>query len=152
MKTTLNIIGISLLYIAIGSANASGAHNDLGHGASHKNMTHEHHSSNSQKASVSEDAKYTVEIMAKDFRFFPSHLKLAAHKPTKIILKNEDAVEHVFLVKNHKGEDLIHLHAKPNSIDQGTYTLAAGDYEVICSVAGHTETGMVGSIKVEHEH
>lgn len=151
MKTIRTLVVFTFFLSAMGNTMAAGGHEHHGHG-SHEHHKHHQHSSEGQKASVKDNAQYTVEVRAKDFRFFPSHLKLAANKPVKIILDNKDPVEHIFLVKNHKGEDLIHLHAQPNSIDQGTYMLAEGNYQIVCTIAGHTEAGMVGTIIVSHAH
>jgi uncharacterized cupredoxin-like copper-binding protein len=107
-----------------------------------------------------------VELVAVDFSYKPSEIKIKKGTPTKVTFKNEGNVEHDFeLVSNqhiviqttsdndHQHGNTtakkVHLHAKPG--ETATIILkaiAAGTYQFYCTIPGHKESGMVGSIIV----
>jgi uncharacterized cupredoxin-like copper-binding protein len=75
---------------------------------------------------------------------------LRAGEPTRIELANDGATEHSLVVKAPDGaSDWIHLHAAPKQVDAGTYRIEQpGQYPLLCTIAGHTEAGMVGLVVV----
>ena len=85
-----------------------------------------------------------------EFGFEPSTLELRAGVPTRIELDNRGAaVEHSLLVRAPAGGDWIHLHAAAKGSDSATFRIdTPGTYEVLCTIPGHTEAGMVGKLVV----
>ncbi len=93
----------------------------------------------------------TLLVRALDpFRFAPQRLELEAGVPTRIELTNEGSVEHALVVEPPDGgRDWIHLHVPAGATDAATYELdRPGTYPVLCTIAGHTEAGMVGELVV----
>lgn len=101
-------------------------------------------------AAVDAPAERTLVVKSTEFAFEPRTLEVRAGVATRIELDNREAlVEHSLLVRAPGGGDLIHLHAGPKSSDAGTYRLdTPGTYDVLCTIPGHTEAGMVGKLLV----
>lgn len=84
-------------------------------------------------------------IQASEFAFTPSAISLEAGKNTRITLKNSGSVEHDFEII---GTD-IHIHAaSKKSISSIVNLSKAGTYQVVCTLPGHKEAGMVAMIHV----
>ncbi len=118
------------------------------HGAMSRLPGHEHRVK--PLAAVDVPAAETLVVKSTEFAFVPRRLELRAGIATRIELDNREAlVEHSLLVRAPGGGDLIHLHAGPKGTDAGTYQLdTPGSYEVLCTIPGHTEAGMVGTLVV----
>lgn len=128
-------------------------------GATHDAAMHDHsamsalpghdHKSRSL-AAVDAPAEATLVIQASEFAFEPRTLELRAGVPTRVELDNRAAaVEHSLLVRAPGGGDWIHLHAAANGTDADTFRIdTPGSYEVLCTIPGHTEAGMVGKLVV----
>lgn len=101
-------------------------------------------------AAVDDPAAASISVMAGDFTFAPKKLSMRAGAPTRLELKNDGAVEHALVVRAPNGAgDWIHLHAQPKGVDAATYRIDhPGTYRVLCTIAGHTEAGMVGELVV----
>lgn len=100
---------------------------------------------------VDREPRATLLVRALDpFRFAPERLELEAGVPTRIELENDGAIEHSLVVKTPDGSrDWIHLHVPVGATDAATYELdRPGTYPVLCTIAGHTEAGMVGELVV----
>jgi uncharacterized cupredoxin-like copper-binding protein len=106
-----------------------------------------------------------------DFSFSPAQIEVRAGEPVRLIFNNAGALEHdwsiahiaatdVHEMSDHSdahgdhmdsmGEDPdLHVSAMPgqNGILEFTPT-EAGTYEITCTVAGHHEAGMVGTLVV----
>lgn len=106
-------------------------------------------------------------IEAVDFSYRPNELFIKKGVPTKLHLKNYGSVEHdleIIAEKNsflftpsanshaHHGSDesaKVHLHAKPGEVATSViHAKAEGTYRFICTIPGHKENGMIGTIKV----
>jgi uncharacterized cupredoxin-like copper-binding protein len=99
-----------------------------------------------------------------ELKFFPNSLQFEAGKPYKLLLDNPSSTKHYFTSKDFadaswtkkveagkveiKGS--IHeLELKPGATAEWVLTpMKPGKYELHCSVAGHTEAGMVGNIVI----
>jgi uncharacterized cupredoxin-like copper-binding protein len=101
-------------------------------------------------AAVDAPAEATVVVKASEFAFEPSTIALRAGVPTRIELDNRGAlVEHSLLVRAPSGGDWIHLHAAAKGTDVGTFRIdTPGSYDVLCTIPGHTEAGMVGTLVI----
>lgn len=126
-----------------------------GHGAAanatpgHDHAAHQHAAG--PIALVEEAPKATLRVLSSEFKFEPASLTLAAGVATRIELENHGAVDHALIVAAPDGKgDLIHLHALAHATDAGTYRIdQPGRYEILCTIAGHTEAGMVGELIVQ---
>jgi plastocyanin len=93
----------------------------------------------------------TLRVKASEFDFQPRTLQLRAGEATRIEFENDGATEHSLVVKAPDGtSDWIHLHAASKAKDVGTYRIEQpGQYPLLCTIAGHTEAGMVGLVVVK---
>ncbi len=101
-------------------------------------------------AAVDTAAASTIAVKSGEFTFEPKLLELRAGEPTRIQLVNQGKVEHALVVAEPSGKgDWIHLHAAPGTTDAGTFQIdVPGRYKLLCTIAGHTEAGMVGELVV----
>ena len=88
-------------------------------------------------------AGVVVNITGTEYSFAPKQLKASAG-PTTFRLTNNGAMEHDFVI------DALHLHvmARPGKTAGTTVTLKPGTYVVYCSVPGHRQSGMQGTLIV----
>ena len=85
----------------------------------------------------------SLSVSAKEFSFDQASLTAKAGS-VGITLKNAGVVEHDFSIE---GSDFI-VRAKAGETKTGTATLTAGTYTYFCSVPGHREQGMHGTLTV----
>lgn len=85
-----------------------------------------------------------VTVVATEFEFDPSGLTISADTPTEITVDNQGVVEHDLTID----ELGVHIHADAGESTTGTVTAAAGTYEFYCSVPGHRDSGMEGTLTV----
>ncbi|WP_246142002.1 cupredoxin domain-containing protein [Hyella patelloides] len=97
-----------------------------------------------------------------ELRFFPSSLQFETGQQYKLLLDNPSPTKHYFTSKDFADaswtrkveagkveiKGAIHeLELKPGSTAEWVLTpMKSGKYELHCSVAGHTEAGMIGKI------
>ena len=116
-------------------------------------------------------AKQTVETVyvhlgtvAGELKFQPEHLDFTAGKRYKLVLDNPSDQKHYFTAKdfadviwsqkvdvaNVEVKGAIHeLELKPGAEAEWVFIpQKSGTYELHCSIAGHSEAGMVGTIAV----
>jgi uncharacterized cupredoxin-like copper-binding protein len=115
-------------------------------------------------------APQALSVAANEFAFTPAALSVPAGQPVTINLQNNGAVEHDWSVREieisgeaksssdaqsgHMMGGTGHepkLHVAANIGGKGTLTFTpskAGTYEFYCTVAGHKEAGMVGTLTV----
>jgi uncharacterized cupredoxin-like copper-binding protein len=110
-----------------------------------------------------------AQVEANEFNFLPATIEVEAGKPVKLTLLNKGTVEHDFsvieiLVSDVKTTSDSHGHemsamaiqpklhvaavAKKSSVIEFTPT-RPGTYDVLCTVAGHKEAGMVAKLIVK---
>lgn len=105
-----------------------------------------------------------VRVAASEFRFEPSSLTLKANEPTTLTFKNAGQTLHDLTIVSGPGiptpgtqasgdhmadNQPYHVAAEPGKEATLPLTLPAGSYTFICSVAGHKELGMQGTINVQ---
>jgi len=101
---------------------------------------------------------------AGELKFFPNLLEFESGKRYKLVLKNPSSQKHYFTAKNFadaswtqkveagnveiKGS--IHeLELKPGAMAEWVFVpMKSGSYNLRCTVAGHTEAGMIGKITI----
>ena len=84
-----------------------------------------------------------VNVTGTEYTFAPSTLKVSAGRTT-FRFTNRGATEHDFRI------DALHIHlvAQPGETAEATVTLKPGTYESYCSVPGHRQSGMHGTVTV----
>jgi uncharacterized cupredoxin-like copper-binding protein len=82
-------------------------------------------------------------VTGAEFSFTPKALKASAGKTT-IRLVNKGVVEHDFTIDALK----IKISAKPGTTSEATVTLKPGTYKSVCTVPGHLQSGMAGTLTV----
>lgn len=107
-----------------------------------------------------------IAISATDFEFDPAEITVAAGETVAIKLQNEDEIEHDLQVDgltierlgdsgmagDHEGMDTstLALHTTPGESATLTFrTNQTGTFEFYCTITGHREEGMVGTLTVE---
>ncbi|NOY57186.1 MAG: hypothetical protein GXP34_14550 [Actinobacteria bacterium] len=86
-----------------------------------------------------------VTVVASEFRFEPSTITIPAGEAVNITLVNEGALPHDLTIPALG----VRVAAGPGG--QETVGLAdppAGTYEILCSLPGHAEAGMIGTLEV----
>jgi uncharacterized cupredoxin-like copper-binding protein len=105
----------------------------------------------------------SVRVAASEFRFEPASLTLKAGVATTLTLKNAGQTLHDFTIASGPGiptpaamgmqhmQDNSPYHVAAEAGKEATLTLnlPAGSYTFICSVQGHKELGMQGTINVQ---
>jgi P-type Cu+ transporter len=90
-----------------------------------------------------------VEIVARDIRFEPSEIRITAGRWTVVELVNEDPVFHDWKVMGMENVDVT---ARANRTGSGRFVIdRPGTYRFVCTVHGHEEAGMWGTLIVEEE-
>ncbi|KPL59532.1 cupredoxin domain-containing protein [Rossellomorea vietnamensis] len=106
----------------------------------------------------------TKNIVSLNMHYQPSIITIKKDILTKIVLHNEDQVEHDIEIKNivtdryikkeqkrrvSSTKGTLHLHADANSSNQLEFVPAeSGVYEFYCTIPGHKESGMSGTLIV----
>lgn len=113
-------------------------------------------------ADKKESDLHVMTVEAEDMKYLPSRLTVKMETPVKLILQNNDHIEHDLEVKGndfqviygtahqHSGqESILHLHANGNTANEITFVpKVKGTYEFFCTISGHKEAGMIGQIIV----
>ena len=112
-------------------------------------------------------------VVAREMAYAPIDVKGVLGRPVTIRLKNEGLLEHDFNVLGIRASgvkavdvgvssthgsahgsapEAVHVAAGPGKTGTLTFTpLVAGEFPVACSVPGHKEAGMVGTLTVTSE-
>jgi uncharacterized cupredoxin-like copper-binding protein len=101
---------------------------------------------------------------AGDLKFFPADMAFAAGKRYKLILSNPSPVKHYFTAKDFAGAiwtqkvdagnveikgAINELELRPGTQAEWVFVaIRPGTYSLRCVIPGHTEAGMVGTIKI----
>jgi uncharacterized cupredoxin-like copper-binding protein len=85
-----------------------------------------------------------ITVTATEFVFDPDTLEVPAGVPVTITLINRGVVEHDFTIEE-LGIDVL---AQPGETVSETFTFEAGEYHILCSIPGHHEAGMLGTLTV----
>jgi uncharacterized cupredoxin-like copper-binding protein len=86
----------------------------------------------------------TLEVSASEFAFEPSELSASADTVTAIRVRNVGTVEHDLVVD----EAGLTIATPTGETARGTFSLPAGTYAFYCSIPGHREAGMEGTLSV----
>ncbi|MGB7440971.1 MAG: cupredoxin domain-containing protein [Coleofasciculaceae cyanobacterium] len=110
------------------------------------------------------EVKVSLGNSANELKFFPSNLEFATGVRYKLLLDNPSPQKHYFTAKDFADvswtqkveaakvevKGAVHeVELKPGGEAEWVLVpMKAGTYELHCSIAGHTEAGMVGKIVV----
>ncbi len=86
----------------------------------------------------------TLSVKASEFKFEPNALQAPAGTDVTISLTDVGTIEHDLTID----EAGLKIAVKPGETKTGTFNLEAGTYTFYCSVPGHREAGMEGSLTV----
>lgn len=101
--------------------------------------------SDSKAAGQAASGGSAIAVSAKEFSYEPKEIKVEAGKPATISLKNGGAVEHDITLDS----PAFKLGALPTKTGEATLTMpTAGSYTYYCSVPGHQQAGMEGTVTV----
>ncbi len=103
-----------------------------------------------------------IDVTLTDFQFSPNSFTVPAGKEITLNLRNSGSASHNFIIMSlgrtagpeFDDEDLPNVYWKlelPAGGDSSTTFTAPqepGDYEVICSIPGHIQAGMMGKLTV----
>ena len=81
-----------------------------------------------------------------DLAFDPANVSAAAGE-IEVELENTGSVEHDVVVE--EADDTVVVHANGGETATGTIELDAGTYTFYCSIPGHREAGMEGTLEVQ---
>ena len=95
-------------------------------------------------APLSAQAK-PLHVVATDLKFESKQLKVDAPGSLKVQLENQGLLEHDFSIEGVRGK----AYAGPRKSGEGTFQIAKpGTYVFFCSIPGHKEAGMAGTLVV----
>lgn len=86
----------------------------------------------------------SVSLVAKEFEFTPSDITVDAPS-FSLELRNEGAIEHDFSVEDTD----VKIFAKAAETATGEIEMEPGTYTFFCSIPGHREGGMEGTLTVK---
>lgn len=87
----------------------------------------------------------TIEVEATDFAFQPDRLTIEADKTINLTLVNQGRLVHDLSIP----ELNLHLVARPGETTATALTVTQpGEYQMLCTVPGHANAGMVGLVVV----
>ncbi len=110
------------------------------------------------------EARVNLGNKANELVFEPSTLEFFAGKRYRLILKNPSSLKHYFTAKDFTDgiwtqkveagkvevKGAIHeVELKPSAVAEWVFVpIKSGVYELHCSIPGHAEAGMVGTVKI----
>ena len=136
-RSRILVLATALTVLGAGAA--------CGGGGSGDNASGGEASASTVSSAVSNGGGSTVTVTAKEFAYDPKEIKLTAGQASTIVLKNGGAIEHDITIEN----PAFALKALPTKTEQKQLTIpAAGTYTFYCTVPGHRQAGMEGTVTV----
>ena len=104
----------------------------------------------------------TIEVKAENTRFVPSTIEVPAGRTVTLKLVNHDDTEHDLEIQGMKADmmsggghggdmapGMVAVHSEKKKTSAVTFmTNETGTYDILCTVSGHKELGMVGKLVV----
>lgn len=99
----------------------------------------------------STSAGKSYNVSASEFAFTPSAFDGKVDQKLTFKVTNKGTVEHTFVIQSTDGSsELASVSIQPGETKNLEFTpKAAGDYPIICNIAGHKESGMQGQLTVK---
>lgn len=85
---------------------------------------------------------HEVTIRTTEFSFSPAAIEVPAGVPVTFVVINDGVIEHDFTIEELDVEILVN----PGETGRQTITIPAGTYMIHCTVPGHHDAGMTGSL------
>ncbi|MDY0407173.1 plastocyanin/azurin family copper-binding protein [Virgibacillus sp. 179-BFC.A HS] len=119
--------------------------------------------STDQELSGHNEGDNSLLIKAEEYDFLPNNINIKAGETVTLSIKNTGTIEHDLEIigfnpksvqrnsSHNHGEtaNTIHLHAVPGKKQTVTFTpTEQGVYRFVCTIPGHKESGMLGTMKV----
>ncbi len=101
-------------------------------------------SSNGGDDNAAAPADQSATLKTTEFKFDPDTLTLSAGQAEIVVDNSAGVVEHDFTID----ELDLEIYAAPTTTESATVELEAGTYEFYCSIPGHREAGMEGTLTV----
>ncbi len=138
-----NLVAISALAaVSLGGVAACSSSDDSSTKTTDKAATD---NGSTDKGSGSSDA---VKVEMKEYEFIPPAVEgTSSGGKVSFEVKNAGTLEHDFTVEGYEDEKI--AVNKPGDTLTGSVSLEAGDYVIFCSVPGHRELGMEGTLTVK---
>ncbi|MDR7522837.1 MAG: cupredoxin domain-containing protein [Armatimonadota bacterium] len=90
-----------------------------------------------------------VLIKAREFAFDPKEVTARAGEVT-FEVKNEGSIEHNFVIEDTNRRTLAQIPIiEPGKTEDVKATVRPGTYPIVCSLPGHKEAGMTGTLRVQ---
>lgn len=90
-----------------------------------------------------------VLMKAREFVFDPKEVTVRAGEVT-FEVKNEGSIEHNFLIEDVNRRTLAQIPIiEPGKTEDVKVTIRPGTYPIVCSLPGHKEAGMTGTLRVQ---
>lgn len=87
-------------------------------------------------------------VAGTEFEFDTPEITVEAGVPVALTYENVGAAEHDWVLFTPDGREVegAHAHAMPGEEATAVFTLEPGEYEFWCTIPGHKELGMVGTL------
>ena len=139
----LSVLALGLVLTACGDDDSSGADHPMG-AMSDDGMGGGMMGGHGESTPVAEGAR-RIEVAATSFKFDPDEITVRAGEDVAIVLSSDDLL-HDFTID----EIDVHVSADRGKTAQGGLRAdKPGEYTYYCTVAGHREGGMEGTLVVE---
>jgi len=90
-----------------------------------------------------------IEIKGNEFKFEPKDVTARAGEIT-FVVTNTGSTDHNIVIQDTAGRDLAQIPViSPGKSEELKVTLRPGNYRLVCTLPGHKEAGMVGTLKVQ---
>ena len=101
-----------------------------------------------KEAGASQAAGQAVTVTLTEMQFSPATVRVKAGTPVTLTAANKGVLEHNWHVKI--GNETVQIDARSGQTATKTFTpTTPGTYTVVCTVAGHEQAGMKGTLVVE---
>lgn len=92
-------------------------------------------------------AAQKVTLIGTEFAYTPNRITVKAGQPVQVVLENKGVIEHDFVIDKFKVKIGT---VQPGKTGTATFTpKAKGTFEFYCSIPGHKEAGMKGTLVVQ---
>ncbi len=116
----------------------------------HDDEADESHAHADTNGPVNPDAP-VMNVFANEFGYETDTTEVGAGLPFSIQIRNDGVLEHDITFAGL--EDEFGIHVQPGESDIGTFSISeTGEYVYYCTVPGHREAGMTGTLMVSEAH
>lgn len=100
---------------------------------------------NGTTATTEDHSEHEVALIGTEFAFDPSSITVDAGQEITLVLTNEGVLEHDLVIDGITLDMLV----QPGETTEEKVTFAAGTYVFYCTIPGHREAGMEGTLVAE---